>query len=342
MQLITPDQGWALVGNRLLWSEDGGSSWSDITPPADQDLPFLCAFFLDSRQGWILRAVDDSRFVLLLSKDGGRTWPISSQVELPPEIEDFGQVLSFSFVNPRSGWISLQLPSGSSFSQGVVLSTQDGGIHWTALQAPAAGPVRFVNGLEGWLAGGVRGDEIYQTLDGGRSWQVQSLPFPAGVYPGSVGVSLPWLYGSAQALVAVTFNDSSGSHLAFYTSEKGQSWSLLKNLPVPEEQAAALLAMDRGTRLPVVLDGNAGPGALLESRIATSILDLMNQLPGVVQLEYASPQIAWARLENGTCSGDKVGPGNALPAGGFPFTCWLQSSLLKTMDGGQTWLEITP
>ena len=75
------------------------------------------------------------------------------------------------------GWLLFKLATGNNFSQGLLYVTEDGGLTWQQREAPLGEPVTFVDANTGWTAGGPAGDELYRTLDGGQSWQLQR---PAG------------------------------------------------------------------------------------------------------------------------------------------------------------------
>jgi hypothetical protein len=47
-------------------------------------------------------------------------------------------------------------------------------------------------------------------------------------------------------------------------------------------------------------------------------------------------------MEDNSCEGYKLHPGEFVPAGEYGFTCTRQDLLWLTMDGGLTWIDITP
>src|SRR5512138_3013538 len=51
-QLASLQQGWLEFDLRLFSTEDGGQSWTDITPWDAQDLTVSSFFLLDSQHGW--------------------------------------------------------------------------------------------------------------------------------------------------------------------------------------------------------------------------------------------------------------------------------------------------
>ena len=53
MHLLDADSGWAATTNTLLWTQDDGSHWRDITPPSLADGSLQNVFFLDEQHAWV-------------------------------------------------------------------------------------------------------------------------------------------------------------------------------------------------------------------------------------------------------------------------------------------------
>lgn len=96
-------------------------------------------------------------------------------------------VLSVSFVSPSAGWLLATPCVGQSACRTVVLrETVDGGRTWSAVPAPAATPatstdtqqsgsvgtILFTSSSSGWAFG----PALWQTADGGATWQRLSVP----------------------------------------------------------------------------------------------------------------------------------------------------------------------
>lgn len=255
MQPVSPLQGWALKEQSLLWTEDGGLQWKDITPIIDARDQILAVYFLDDRQGWLLeRSASAGQMRLLHTQDGGIRWSITPLPGTGREEGSDIQAAYLFFIDESTGWVSLKLASSSNFSLGMLYRTVDGGQTWEVNDLPAGSPVRFVDDLRGWISGGATGDEFYVTEDGGKTWSFENY----------------------------TMNNS------------------------PEE-------------------------------------DVKRNLPeGVIEQRFISPDLGWAQLQQGRCTGTKTRPGEATTPGSQPIHCVAESVLLKTEDGGITWEEITP
>ena len=86
MGLHSEDGGWALLGERLMATTDGGESWQEITPADPVEAPVLGAQMLDRQHGWVVKqgaAPDELR--VLRTTDGGVSWSASSLALSPSQ-----------------------------------------------------------------------------------------------------------------------------------------------------------------------------------------------------------------------------------------------------------------
>jgi photosystem II stability/assembly factor-like uncharacterized protein len=113
---------------------------------------------------------------LYTSPDGGARWQLASQlVDAADTPYSCGpSEISTSFPTPTTGWAST-----TKVGQIVVYRTTDQGAHWTTTvitRAPAAYPttIEAIDANEAWLITaappGVNGNNVYATVDGGRTW----------------------------------------------------------------------------------------------------------------------------------------------------------------------------
>src|SRR5262245_49404873 len=70
--------GWAVVGQQLFWTADGGRHWRDITPLGQRDAEIRAASFSNSQNGWVVattpRASGTVDYSLARTTNGGQTW----------------------------------------------------------------------------------------------------------------------------------------------------------------------------------------------------------------------------------------------------------------------------
>lgn len=164
MELLTPDSGWVLRGNQLLLTSDRGLTWDVITPKnVDQ---ILGVEFIDPQQGWLVSPNDKGELSVHQTVDGGQSWQAFT---LPTSALDVAAAY-LEFIDGQTGWVTLKMVSGSSFSVGQLFATQDSGRTWEEQSIPLGEPVQFSDALQGWVSGGPAGDQYYATADGGYSW----------------------------------------------------------------------------------------------------------------------------------------------------------------------------
>jgi photosystem II stability/assembly factor-like uncharacterized protein len=359
-QLLSPDQGWTLVNDRLYWTQDGGLTWSDRTPNSGNGQEILSAFFLNLSQGWaVAREAGSGSVRLLRTQDGGLSWEASSLGELPVGPGAAIPAVHLTFIDANDGWAAFVLPSSSNFSLGMLFATRDGGQTWVQRTLPIGAPVYFVDSLHGWTAGGVNGDELYRTSDGGETWVSQRIS-PPGNPASGMSVGLPEFQDGENGQLPVVFSSPEGQTLAIYTTQDGgQSWSMTSTAILPKEpqvgparlvkSGGSLLLFAPGTGSFYSTAGSrlvenepSGWGGVAPGKSALQSPDLVDPLSGASAIDFVTAQNGWAQVESGSCSGEKVKPGADSNPSDSPFTCQGYSRLISTRDGGRSWVEITP
>ena len=348
MRLLSPNQGWMLQGERLLWTYTGGSQWQDITPQSTTPTHILGATFLDPRQGWIVRQSAQSvlagELTLLHTEDGGLTWQ-TFPIQLPTQDGDPPIVAAYlDFIDAHSGWIAFKLQTGSSFSLGRLFVTRDGGRTWQERSLPLGEPVKFLDGERGWVAGGPPGDLLYRTDDGGQTWQLQSLPLPSSAR--HVFVGLPAFENEQAGTLAVTLAGSPDPGLAIYeTRDGGDTWSLATHFdfdPSYEPEGALPFSLDANGHWWVAPRGSNQLYAESSAGVDVASIASVGLPRGVVALGILDDQLGWALVQEGTCHGQKSSAGQTVSPDGETLQCVSSSRLFMTSDGGRTWSDISP
>jgi photosystem II stability/assembly factor-like uncharacterized protein len=180
MQMLAASTGWVLRGRQLLWTADGGLTWGDISPLNTNQDEMLGVHFLNVGQGWAAaRHVEENGAISLSvyhTDDSGAEWSEALINEFTPAEALEVESVWFDFLDDQVGWLALQLSSGSSFSFGRLLATEDGGSTWQERELPLGEPVEFKDAQHGWTIGGPL-DQVYTTENGGRTWELsENLP----------------------------------------------------------------------------------------------------------------------------------------------------------------------
>jgi photosystem II stability/assembly factor-like uncharacterized protein len=344
LDLLSAESGWALIENRLLWTQDGGKSWQEITPLLEDYAEILEVKFLDAQSGWLAWR-GPGGLGLLRTQDGGASWEGLPVPALAGE-EAFGiETFHLDFVDANTGWMAAKLQTGSSFSRGRLWATQDGGNTWEERSLPLGEAAKFLDAERGWVAGGPASDKLYRTVDGGRTWQSQELEKTEAGVPGSRLMGLPSFANEREGLLPVTLSSATEPAFAVYaTQDGGESWRL-------ETYIALEPGSQPGSPLPFSAVGNRRwwAGTPDASRLYTArapseqaaILSPAGLPEGVVALDFATDQAGWALVQEGSCQGYKAPAGQDAPPGAEPFRCTLDTSLMMTTDGGITWGEVS-
>jgi photosystem II stability/assembly factor-like uncharacterized protein len=188
-------RGLSVVSRRVAWlggyngvvlrTVDGGRTWIDASPAGASALQFrdIEAFSATRAVAMAAGSGTDSR--LYVTGDGGHTWSLAYQNTNPEAFFD-----CMAFFNPRHGLV-LSDPVDGKFR---ILATRDGGRSWTVL--PNAGMPPALSGEAGFAAsgeclttvghdawfgsGGSTAARVFNSGDGGLTWNVATTPIVTG------------------------------------------------------------------------------------------------------------------------------------------------------------------
>lgn len=243
LRMIDERNGWGITDTQVVRTDDGGVTWYDVSPSGVSPLGYAATIdFLDSTQGWVLIADSSDPFkgTMYRTTDGGATW---TTISVP-----FGGG-DIQFLDADNGWVMASLGAGAGSMGVAVFQTTDGGATWTQTYTndpnqQGAGDSLPLGGLKdgltaldmqtAWIGGVIYAPGViylYQTKDGGRSWNQSPLQVPAGYEQGELETIGPEFITSSIAYLPVHVSSQNGVMLAVYISrDGGQSWLLTPTL----------------------------------------------------------------------------------------------------------------
>ncbi len=337
IRMLDASHGWAISGGDVLFTADGAQTWREATPPeelrAGSKVQAYGAF-LDINHAWIIFSVDQQiapEAVVWHTSDSGHNWTASA----PLLHEAFGEFMwaEFFALDEAHIWLIVRgvyVGAGTHHS-GQLLRSIDSGLTWS----PLAGDYNYDytglvfadadHGLVTWETVGAYAPSPPQyavTSDGGDHWQVRELPAP----PASPDLFntfdycepfQPQMLSSRSIYVLMGCFDSYDPPHAFtsylYSSEDGGStWT---STPLPEKVLAnqdTLFFFDKDHSLLLGRDIYHSANGGLSWEYAKSVT-----WDG--QFTFVDPQMGWA-----------IAHAND------------QLALVKTSNGGASWIEIKP
>lgn len=173
----------------IFGTTDGGRTWtSQIRLPVS----IYDIFFIDKMTGW----ASGSKGAVYHTTNGGRTWlPQRTELELgdgPTVLSGEGsklfKVYGIHFTDAQNGYA---VASAEEETTGRVLGTANGGESWAKQRIVAdagARDVVFVSPNEGWILAD-KGQYIYHTVDGNRTWLAEPRVFEQDVQQVRLGAA---------------------------------------------------------------------------------------------------------------------------------------------------------
>jgi len=230
--LSVPTQNvWCISGlvnfnnGKVIKTSDHGQTWKDITPPVNPVTSYinLVNFYTDSI-GVVTGDPESDEFIIYHTQDGGNSWTIIPNNQIPDAISD-----EFSSASQSIGdyiWFVT--------SYGRIYKSADRGYNWEVYQSTLNNleGVSFSDTLNGIaLYGFINLDfntsPIIITSDGGQTWKTLDIT-PLGPKTGIFGAS--YIPNSSYIMLTTAKNSLlTGDFATWISPDRGETWQQISS-----------------------------------------------------------------------------------------------------------------
>jgi photosystem II stability/assembly factor-like uncharacterized protein len=229
---------WASgAGGTIVRSADGGATWQKLTIPGTEKLDFrdIDAVTDDERTAYALSIGPGPASRIYKTTDAGARWALQFTNDDPKAFYD-----AMTFWDANHGLAI----SDSVDGRFVIITTGDGGAHWTRVPAGALPPalpnegafagsgtnIAVLGGDRAWIGTGASTtSRVLRTSDGGRTWAIADTPLVASASAGIFSVAFrDTTHG---IVVGGDYRkETDATSVAAVTSDGGATWTISTGL----------------------------------------------------------------------------------------------------------------
>ena len=343
IDMIDANLGWAIgglvdPGEHVLYTEDSGLTWTDLTPPEENapsgDRKTATGFFQDGLTAWVIfsntSGITPAESVVWRTQDGGLTWQVSQPLDIT-NLSEFYNPSHLQFVDGQTGWLMVHVGVGMNHDYFVLYRSSDSGFTWERLLDPyndssgimscSKTGMLFTDATNGWLTGDCHGVAagvlLFKSSDGGRTWERITLPDPATA-PGlfsdmlaACGSYDPFFFSNDLGHLAVnctnyTQDPPTYQYYVFTTRDGGSTWT---SSTYPGE-SLYFFSANTGWALAKNIHRTSDGGLTWKA---------ISNVTWSAEVDFVNEQIGWGVAREGE-----------------------QVALVKTTDGGAHWVMLVP
>lgn len=330
INFINSLDGWGVTETQIVRTNDGGTTWYNVTPPNITETGYGVEIFVLNNDHVWMHMPDFDNFpnsgFLYRTSDGGMTWTNTNTPFSGGDIQ---------FLDANNGWVLADLGVGAGSNAVAVFQTTDGGATWTQKftndpNKPNASESLPLGGLKAgmtpinmqtaWIYGVVYSPAtiyLFRTDDGGVNWISVELPVPPGTenFELSIDPGQMKFISSNDGFIAMRFTGNTYQLAVYETHDAGNTWSLTPTL-IPGGGSADFISVEET----VIYNGEQ----FLVTRDAARTWSI---IPPDVKfgeifagMDFVNASTGWVVT---------LDPNNL-------------RSLYKTGDGGATWFPVIP
>ena len=343
IDMVNDTTGWAIgglgnVGDHVLFTTDGGSTWKDVTPPELQavsgEQKTAVGFFQDTKTGWVTYAISGgnpvpTQVVVWRTTDGGAAWQASQPLDITGLTEIFVPS-DLQVVGGQDGWLLVHVGVGMMHDYVALYRSTDAGVSWSriidpytdgGIQSCTKSAMLFTDATHGWLTGDCHGVKagvlLFNSTDAGLTWQEVTLPDPTGAanlfedMNNACGSYDPFFFGNDLGHLSVTCTNFSSqqttnSYYIYTTLDGGSTWT---GAAYPGT-SLYFFSSDTGWSLSNKIQLTTDGGKTWKP---------ISDVTWTPQMDFISEQIGWAVARSPSAL-----------------------ALVKTDNGGARWTELVP
>jgi photosystem II stability/assembly factor-like uncharacterized protein len=192
---------WASgTGGTFVRTTDGGATWHAGTVPGGEKLDFRDVYAVDANTAYLMSIGNGNESRIYKTTDAGKTWSLQYTEQNPKAFLD-----SMAFWNATRGIVVGDAVDGKA----ELLTTSDGGAHWTPLQSNTIPPAKNGEGspasgtsiatyaekngktqnLHAWFVT-ENASRVFHTADSGKTWTVSQTPLVTGLNQGVFSIAV--------------------------------------------------------------------------------------------------------------------------------------------------------
>ncbi len=331
LDMLNELEGWGVSETNILRTNDGGTTWYNVTPPEIDETGFgVDLFALDNDHAWMqnpdFENYPNSGF-LYRTTDGGITWKDHAVPFSRGDIH---------FLDEDHGWVLADLGVGAGSNAVAVFQTTNGGATWEQTYSndpndPDAKDSLPLSGIKSdlapidmntaWVSGVIYAPGevfLYRTDDGGQNWTQVSLMLPNGAQNFELGIDDGQMefVSERDGFIALRMSGES-TQTAFYVSDdSGDTWALMPPIIEGAGETEFLSAQDV-----ILYDGEQFYVTRDAARTWVTVAPDIAFGEMFAGMEFVNTMSGWVIMLDPTTN---------------------HRSLYRTSDGGATWLPVIP